>query len=423
MFKVVTLIKYYLTIVFLLQDITTHLDGTKRINTNHTMSMKDRSIFGKMQQPSMVLPSTTGLMMEESMTFNTLIRNEGGMGNKSKAGEFNPNLSILALQKELDMDGEEEKGRAESVGKLPPTNINPMEESMTFNTLMRKEQRGLSTLVTAVENLHLKSAEPTTTTLFAKPPQFLNESLTFNSLMKKETDPFMKPLNAANQSSFPMELPSSTAHGFSIFAKKKDFERPSDLHSMRMEKSISPIPSIRQGGGGEEDMMMDEMMDEMLMEPTPKGKMEKGSSPSVVMVINEGEEDEKGDADDIYKFENTLRVLPEDAEPDPDSWYSDNHLEQSVRMCKRSKEEVAQNEAVMHKRRMGGEQYVDPFDPDVINNFLASVDFVNYAHKLNECDMRETIPPLRQNSQLEICEHVFNVRKLIGKGAFGQIYR
>ena len=73
-------------------------------------------------------------------------------------------------------------------------------------------------------------------------------------------------------------------------------------------------------------------------------------------------------------------------------------------------------------RKIGDQYYVDPFDPDLINNFLAQVDFVNYVHKLNECDMRETIPPLRQGGVLEICDQVFNVRKLIGKGAFGQIY-
>ena len=84
---------------------------------------------------------------------------------------------------------------------------------------------------------------------------------------------------------------------------------------------------------------------------------------------------------------------------------------------------MAEEESQARGKRMGDKDYVDPFDPDLINNFLAQVDFVNYVHKLNECDMRERIPPLKQGGQVEICEQVFNVRKMIGKGAFGQIYR
>lgn len=367
-----------------MRDITT--------TTNTTMDgrkVNNQSIFSKMQQQqqSMIMPP---LLMEESMTFNTLMTREGGDGNKAKASaSFNPNLSILALQKELLDDND---------FMAPPTAPQTFDESMTFNSLMRKE-KGLPAIIGGVESLRFEAnAEPTTN---VPKPKLLNDSITFNSLlaMKKseknnDDDLFLKPPTATanpNQSTFPMELPSSTAHGFSIFTNKNAFTQ--DDHAMRMEQSISPIPSLRH-----------EEMDDLLQ-------------------ADEEEKEKEPQQEDIYKWENTLRVLPEEDEPDRDSWYNANlDVTAAADQQRKNKNKSDGNAGGDRPKRIGDREYVDPFDADLINNFLASVDFVNYVHKLNECDMKETIPPLRQGGQLELCEQVFSVRKLIGKGAFGQIY-
>lgn len=387
-----------------MKDITAHTTiGVRKLN--------EQSISSKMQQQQQSMMMMPPLLMEESMTFNTLMKETG---NKSKASAFNPNLSILDLQKELVInDGDDDVEEKAAAGPPPPSQL--FEESMTFNSLMRKEAKGgLPAIVAGVGNLNFDNtkAEPTTTANIPK-PKLLNDSITFNSLMKREMGVaaaedddllFLKPPNP-NQSTFAMELPSSTAHGFSIFTHQKAVgagggafpkhdDDGDDHYRLRMEKSISPIPSIRH----------EEEMDEMLEEEQP--------------------ETEEGD---IYKWENTLRVLPEVDEPDPDSWYNVNldgtvDKERHQRSTTTTPAKNAQ-EQQQRKRRIGDEEYVDPFDPDLINNFLATVDFVNYVHKLNECDMREKIPPLRQGGQLEVCDQLFSVRKLIGKGAFGQIYR
>lgn len=366
---------------------------------NNQSMLKDRSMMGKSQHfQQSTRPGMPHDLMEESMTFNTLLKREGG--NKSVkvaggegVGGFHPNLSILSLHKELmDDEGDGMGGAASAMAPAPkPAGLGMMDDSMTFNTLMRKEAKGITSIAGGVENMHLAKPEPTSTMLSFPKPKLLDDSLTFNSLMKKEgkrveedTDLlFVRPPNP-DQSAFPMELPSSTAHGFSIFTSKKAFV-PED-HTMRMEKSISPIPSIRH----------DEVHD----------------------LMDEEEEDQPAQ-DDIYKWENTLRELPETEEPNLKEWYNEN-LEAPANHSVRVKKQ--EEESGERPRKIGDQDYVDPFDPDLINNFLAQVDFVNYVHKLNECDMRETIPPLRQGGVLEICDQVFNVRKLIGKGAFGQIY-
>lgn len=361
-------------------------------NTTDGQRANNQSMFSKMQQQqSMIMPP---LLMEESMTFNTLMTREGGEGNKSKASApFNPNLSILALQKELQDDNGDFVAPPEAA-VAPQT----FDESMTFNSLMRKE-KGLPAIIGGVEGLRFEaSAEPTTN---LPKPRLLNDSVTFNSLslLRKKGDDdddlFLKPLAAVanpNQSSFPMELPSSTAHGFSIFTNKNAFAQ--DDHAMRMEQSISPIPSVRH----------DEMDD-------------------LLQVEGEGEKEPQQE-ESIYKWENALRVLPEADEPDRDSWYNANLDVTAAAADQQRKNKNRRSDSGPGEwpKRIGDREYVDPFDADLINDCLASVDFVNYVHKLNECDMKETIPPLRQGGQLELCEQVFSVRKLIGKGAFGQIY-
>lgn len=360
-----------------MKDITAHTTtAMHKFNLTAGINNKDT------QLQNSIFAKPTGLIMgmDESMTFNTLMKKE----SKSKEGVTeDANRSILDLMAECD----------EPLMPLPPPPAS-MDASMTFNSLMRKEAgKGVTNtgaIEVGVENLNLITSEPTTTIKIPK--------LSFNSLMREDEEQglFAKPLASVgnanpDQSSFPMELPSSTAHGFSIFTKGSTQKVMGFTHndrSMHMEKSISPIPSMRP-----------EDVEEML-------------------------EEEEDAQEDIYKFENTLRVLPEVEEPDPDSWYND-HLDVSreEQQKKKGKNKIASVAEVAERPKIGDRDYVDPFDPDLINTFLAQVDFVNYVHNMNECDMREKIPPLRQGGDLEICDQVFSVRKLIGKGAFGQIYR
>lgn len=332
----------------------------------------------------------------QSVSFSTLMKRQaggagvGGEEQQVAGGRDFGNKSIL----DLIVAGEGEEKREQP---LPPPPPQQFDESMTFNSLMRMEAKGIASIAAGVDNLNLK-AEPTTTIKIPK--------LSFNMLMMDEAEgegmmlmsaPPQNNNAAADQSVFSMELPSSTAHGFSVFTSKSagvvvDNHPKTGGYEMRMEKSISPIPTT---AAGEEEEAKDEDM---------------------MIVEVEEEEVPPNEEEDIYKWENTLRVLPEADVPDPDSWYNDLlPLDVTVQQ--------QPLEGEKGRRRIGDKDYVDPFDSDLINTCLANVDFVNYVHSLNECDMREKIAPLRQGGQLEICDQVFSVRRLIGKGAFGQIYR
>lgn len=205
-----------------------------------------------------------------------------------------------------------------------------------------------------------------------------NESVTFHTLLKKgglRNDP--------NQSSFlnlMTELPSSTTNQYSIFGNKVEPNtnvEPSSFHiaPIHMEKSISPIKKTT--AAVESNVEMEE------------------------------------EVDNIYRWENTLRVLPEANISGTDSWYNQD-LDVTVNF---------HLDPGHVPKSVASSKTVDPFDNQLINTFLDKVDFVNYLNDVHECDMKEKIPPLKQGTDVQIVDKVFHVRKLVGTGAFGRIYR
>lgn len=70
------------------------------------------------------------------------------------------------------------------------------------------------------------------------------------------------------------------------------------------------------------------------------------------------------------------------------------------------------------------DQNSDPFDAQVQRAFLENIELMEYVDReVESCQMVNTLRPLRVNMTVEVNERQFNVMSLIGKGAFGSVYR
>lgn len=65
---------------------------------------------------------------------------------------------------------------------------------------------------------------------------------------------------------------------------------------------------------------------------------------------------------------------------------------------------------------------VNPFNVDVINSLLDSIEFSLYIEKLPNCQLQGHVKRLMPQSTLEVNGEQFEVQKIIGKGAYGCIY-
>lgn len=67
---------------------------------------------------------------------------------------------------------------------------------------------------------------------------------------------------------------------------------------------------------------------------------------------------------------------------------------------------------------------LDPFDPDVQKDVLADIGFIDELSGANNfnCIMMNIVQPLKPRSTIDIDGETFQVRKLIGTGAFGKVF-
>ncbi|KAH8296918.1 hypothetical protein KR044_000821 [Drosophila immigrans] len=65
---------------------------------------------------------------------------------------------------------------------------------------------------------------------------------------------------------------------------------------------------------------------------------------------------------------------------------------------------------------------VNPFNADIINSLLDSIDFSQYIEKLPSCQLMGYVKRLVPHSTLEVHGDQFEVLKMIGKGAYGAVF-
>ncbi|XP_033246962.1 uncharacterized protein LOC117187993 [Drosophila miranda] len=65
---------------------------------------------------------------------------------------------------------------------------------------------------------------------------------------------------------------------------------------------------------------------------------------------------------------------------------------------------------------------LNPFNVDLINSLLDSIDFSMYIQKLPHCQLVGTAKRLHPGTQLEVHGEKFEVDKIIGKGAYGSVF-
>lgn len=382
-------------------------DGS--ISQKQNMSPDPPSIFPKEKEGSheMEMGCAPNLKLNESLTFNSLM--------------------MKTLQKTTLVDEKVQAGELWSKNNVKIKEEQPSisnNESFTFNSLMKKmgnlskkddlflspdppktiKANFTDSIKLSQEDVLLKMMNVSLTTgkqtsmsaNFMSPLKHSkskqgsatvsNESMTFNSLMKKELSDTvaMSPGPSAalqDQSLFPnlmTELPSSTTHDMCVFSNKNRH-----LNTELASMNITPI----------------------------KPMAPKVSKP----VISSQNQVSSANANDIYKFENTLRILPQDEDlRKADSWY--NHdLDMSANFNNQPRTNLELSTA---------ELYVDdPFDAHLINFLLDRVDLVKYLNNFEACELADNIPPLEIGCSVHIVDETYNIRKLIGKGAFGKIFR
>ncbi|XP_022230219.2 uncharacterized protein LOC111079363 [Drosophila obscura] len=65
---------------------------------------------------------------------------------------------------------------------------------------------------------------------------------------------------------------------------------------------------------------------------------------------------------------------------------------------------------------------LNPFNVDLINSLLDSIDFSMYIEKLPHCQLVGNVKRLQSGTQLELHGEKFDVGKIIGKGAYGSVF-
>ncbi|XP_017129724.1 uncharacterized protein LOC108147594 [Drosophila elegans] len=125
------------------------------------------------------------------------------------------------------------------------------------------------------------------------------------------------------------------------------------------------------------------------------------------------EEDETAELSIYYK---TTPVTPKQSHR---SW-SRSDLETPPRERfvhpKSSLDQSVLNETVADPNR-------NPFKVELISSLLESIDFSMYIEKLPHCHLVGHVKRLHPNSQLEVLNEKFEVSKMIGKGAYGSVYK
>ncbi|KAH8390970.1 hypothetical protein KR215_002895 [Drosophila sulfurigaster] len=78
------------------------------------------------------------------------------------------------------------------------------------------------------------------------------------------------------------------------------------------------------------------------------------------------------------------------------------------------------NESVLNSTL--AQNNVNPFNADIINSLLDSIEFSQYIEKLPNCQLMGHVKRLAPQSVLDVCGEQFDVNKMIGKGAYGAVF-